>query len=292
MNTLSVREILEQVADGRLDPTRAAVLLDQADGAAEAPLGTLGDDDARGGSAAGGGGAGAGGGARAGAGRDVAPPTIERIQVRATSRRLVVTGDPSVSTVAVDGQHTVRRDGTTLHITGETELVPTEGAFTLLAGGRWRDVAARFQNAGQMLDLRVRVNPELAVTAEAIAGSLQVSGVPVLEHIRVTAGSLRVRDLESSVDLLVQAGSAQVETRQLAGHSRMRCESGSLQLTLLEGSDVRVRSDVQLGRLRTVPDRVGRDRDRDVVIGTGAAEIDAEVVMGDVTIILPGGAGR
>ncbi|TDD71079.1 hypothetical protein E1262_08160, partial [Jiangella aurantiaca] len=29
MNTLSVREILEQVADGRLDPTRAAVLLDQ-----------------------------------------------------------------------------------------------------------------------------------------------------------------------------------------------------------------------------------------------------------------------
>ncbi|TDE09116.1 hypothetical protein [Jiangella asiatica] len=287
MNTLSVREILQQVADGRLDPTQAAVLLDQVDDTSgNAPADDTADDGTAAGSAE------PGAGSRVGGGRAVAAPKIDRIQVQATSRRVVVTGDPSVATVAVDGQHTVRRDGTTLHISGESELVPTEGAFVLLAGGRWRDVAARFQNPGQLLDLRVRVNPELAVGVEVIAGSLQVSRVPAVDHVRVTAGSLRVHDLESPVDLLVQAGSGQVETRQLAGRSRMRCESGSLQLTLLDGSDVRVRSDVQLGRLRTVPERTGRDRDRDVVLGTGAAEIDVEVVMGDVTVTLPAGGRR
>ncbi|MBB5786061.1 hypothetical protein [Jiangella mangrovi] len=303
MNTLSVREILEQVADGRLDPTRAAVLLDRIeDESAGAPADAVTEDPvdasvtaAAGApgptaSAAGPAGARSAGARSAGsAGGAVTAQQITRVQVRATSRRVVIVGDPSVATVAVNGQHTVRRDGDVLHVTGESELVPADGAFVLLAGGRWRDFASRLQNPGQLLDLHVRVNPELALGAEVIAGSLQVDHVPALDHVRVTAGSLRVRGLESPVDLLVQAGSAQVETRQLAGHSRMRCESGSLQLTLLEGSDVRVRSDVQLGRFRSVPERTGRDRDRDIVLGTGAAEIDAEVVMGDVTVRLPGG---
>lgn len=300
MNTLSVREILEQVADGRLDPTRAAVLLDRieddkADAPADAetvePADAVTEEpvDASVSAAAGGRRSGTAGEA---AGGPVTPQQITRVQVRATSRRVVIIGDPSVATVAVNGQHTVRRDGAVLHVTGESELVPADGAFVLLAGGRWRDFATRLQNPGQLLDLHVRVNPELSVGAEVIAGSLQVDHVPALDHVRVTAGSLRVHGLESPVDLLVQAGSAQVETRQLAGHSRMRCESGSLQLTLLEGSDVRVRSDVQLGRFRSVPERTGRDRDRDIVLGTGAAEIDAEVVMGDVTVRLPAGGGR
>ncbi|RIQ12648.1 hypothetical protein [Jiangella rhizosphaerae] len=316
MNTLSVREILEQVADGRLDPTRAAVLLDQiedekagaptgADTAepadaetadpVDAPAGVAGMPAGAATGAAGSGSAGAGAAGRSGsaaAGGAVTPQRITRVQVRATSRRVVIVGDPSVATVAVNGQHTVRRDGAMLHVTGESELVPGDGAFVLLAGGRWRDFASRLQNPGQLLDLHVRVNPELAVGAEVIAGSLQIDQVPALDHVRVTAGSLRARGLESPVDLLVQAGSAQVETRQLAGHSRMRCESGSLQLTLLDGSDVRIRSDVQLGRFRTVPERTGRDRDRDIVLGTGAAEIEAEVVMGDITVRLPEGAQR
>ncbi|TDC49917.1 hypothetical protein E1212_16695 [Jiangella ureilytica] len=304
MNTLSVREILEQVADGRLDPTRAAVLLDRIeDEKAGAPADAVTDDPvdasvsataaAPGPTASAAGSAGArSAGPAGGAAGPVTPQQITRVQVRATSRRVVIVGDPSVATVAVNGQHTVRRDGAVLHVTGESELVPSDGAFVLLAGGRWRDFATRLQNPGQLLDLHVRVNPELSVGAEVIAGSLQVDHVPALDHVRVTAGSLRVRGLESPVDLLVQAGSAQVETRQLAGHSRMRCESGSLQLTLLEGSDVRIRSDVQLGRFRSVPERTGRDRDRDIVLGTGAAEIDAEVVMGDVTVTLPTGGDR
>ena len=272
MSTLSSREILEQVAAGQLDPAEAARLLDESDATASPSAGS-GASRAE-----------PGHGARR---ADVATPQITRVQVRGTSRRIRIIGDPSVATVAVDGQHTVRRDGSTLHVTGESEVVPTDGAFVLLAGGRWREVADRFQNVGHDLELRVRVNPELTVAAEAIAGSLRVDDVPALDHVRVTAGSLRVSGLRSPVDLLVQAGSAQVETMQLAGHSRLRCESGSLQLTLTEGSDVRVRSDVQLGRFTTEPDLSRTRRDRDIVLGTGAAEVDVEVVMGNVTVRLP-----
>ena len=266
MENLSAREILEQVASGQLDPAEAARLLDQPAEAEPAEAASP----------------------KPGVGNAVVAPEITRIQVRGTSRRVRIIGDPSVATVAVDGQHTVRRDGSTLHVSGETEVVPTDGAFTLLAGGRWREVAGRLQNVGQGLELKVRVRPDLAVGVEVIAGSVQVDDVPGLDHVRVTAGSLRVTGSERPLDVLVQAGSAQIETRQTAGRSRLRCESGSMQLTLLEGSDVRVRSDVQLGRFVTEPERRGRDRNRDVVLRTGSAEIDVEVVMGNVTLKLPG----
>lgn len=275
MSTLSAREILEQVAAGQLDPAEAARLLDEVEGSKESAA-----DDAKAAKAT----------PSAGA---LATPDITRVQVRGTSRRVRIIADPTVATVAVDGQHTLRRDGATLHVTGESDLVPTDGSFTLLlAGGGWREVADRFQNVGNQLELRVRVRPDLAVGAEVIAGSLQVDDVPILDHIRVTAGSLRVRGLQSPVDLLVQAGSAQVETRQLAGHSRIRCESGSLQLTLLDGSDVRLRPDVQLGRFATEPEQRGRGRGRDIVLGIGTAEMDIEVVMGSVTVKLPEKAGN
>ncbi|MGH8825083.1 MAG: hypothetical protein ACRDVN_11465 [Jiangellaceae bacterium] len=273
MSERSTREILEDVAAGRLDPAEASRQLDAA-------TGDTADHQAPPTSAA--------------AAADEAPsrpaatpavPDIERVLVRATSRRVRVVGDPSVATYAVDGPHHVRREGGTLIVAGEVDPIPTDDAFTLLSGGRWREVADRVQHGlGQALELRVRVRPDLPVGVEVIAGSLHVEGAKAIDHVRVTAGSLRVRGVESPFDLLVQAGSAQVEALLDRGRSRLRCESGSLQLTLLPGSDVRVRSDVQLGRFVTDPERQGRDRNRDFVVGTGAAEVDVEVVMGSATV--------
>ena len=272
MSERSTRQILEDVAAGRLDPAEAAGLLDAAAGdvaGPPSPADSAAADDA----------------APERPAPPPAVPDIERVLVRATSRRVRVVGDPSVATYAVDGPHHVRREGSTLVIAGEVEPIPTDDAFTLLSGGRWREVADRVQHGlGQALEMRVRVRPDLAVGVEVIAGSLQVEDARALDHVRVTAGSLRVRGAESPFDLLVQAGSAQVQARLDRGRSRLRCESGSLQLTLLPGSDARVRSDVQLGRFATEPERHGRDRSRDFVIGTGAAEIDIEVVMGSATV--------
>jgi hypothetical protein len=271
MTDQHIQQILEDVAAGRLDPAEASRLIDAAGPkAADSSASTAGSTFT---------------------GKPAPPavPDIERILVRATSRRVRIVGDPSVATVAIEGQHQVRRDGSTLVVTGEVEPIPTDDAFTLLSGGRWREVAGRVQHGfGAGLELRVRVRPDMPVGVEVIAGSVQVEGARALDHLRVTAGSLRVRGAENPFDLLVQAGSAQVEARLTRGHSRMRCESGSLQLSLLPGSDVRVRADVQLGRFVTEPERHGRDKNRDVVVGTGAAEIDAEVVMGSVTVKVPG----
>lgn len=257
---------MEEVAAGRLDPREAAQLLD--DVAAEAE-GEPAED-------------------RPTATSAPAVPAIERIMVRATSRRVHLVGDPNVATFAVDGPHHLRRDGSTLVIAGDTEPVPTDDTFVLLSGRRFREVADRIQRGvGQNLELRVRVRPDLAVGVEVIAGSLRSEGVPNLDHVRITAGSLRIRDLEAPVDLLVQAGSAQVEMCQTYGRSRLRCESGSLHVTLRAGTDARIRPDIQLGRFATEPDRPGRRGGRDIVVGTGAAEIDVEVVMGAVTVVTP-----
>jgi hypothetical protein len=270
MTERSIQQILEDVAAGRIDPAEASRLIDEA--TPQAPQST----------------AQTAGPTMGGKPAPPAIPDIERVLVRATSRRVRIVGDPSVATVAIDGQHQIRRDGSTLVVTGEAEPIPTDDAFSLLSGGRWREVAGRVQHGfGAGLELRVRVRPDLPVGVEVIAGSLQVEGVRALDHVRVTAGSLRVRGAENPFDLLVQAGSAQVEARLTHGRSRLRCESGSLQLTLLEGSDARVHADVQLGRFATDPERHGRDRNRDLVVGTGAAEINAEVVMGSMTVKVP-----
>lgn len=262
----TMREVLEDVAAGRLDPAEAARLLDSP--ADDSAADTTADDSAP--------------------QDDPAPPSvraIERVRVRATSRRVRLVGDPTVTTFAVEGPHHVRRDGTTLLIAGDTEPLPTDDTFMLLTGGRFREVADRLQHGlGQNLEMTVRIRPDLAVGVEVTAGSLQAEGLRALDHVRVTGGSLRVRDVEEPLDLLVQAGSAQVTTRQTHGHSRLRCESGSLTLTLLEGTDARVRHDVQLGRFATKPEQ---RTDRDVVVGTGAAEIDIDVVMGSATVVTP-----
>jgi hypothetical protein len=263
------REILEKVASGELDPAEAAKMLDEIQRSDSDEVSVAATEPLEGATLP-------------------SMTEIKRVLVRATSRRVRIVGDPTVATAALEGPHTVRRDGSTLLITGETELVPSNNAFVLLAGGRWREVADRVQHSlGQDLELTVRVRPDLPVGVEVIAGSLQVEGARMLDHVRVTAGSLRVHGSEAPIDLLVQAGSAQVNTRQTYGQSRIRCESGSLQLTLEEGTDARVRSDIQLGRLSVDPEPRNKDRQRDVVVGLGAAEIDLEVVMGAVNLRTP-----
>ncbi len=268
------RQILEDVAAGRVDPAEAARLLDDAEEpgeTAEAP----GDD---------------GGGGAAGDATEKPPPPsvpgVDRVEIRASSRRVRLVGDPTVAAFTVDGPHHVRRDGSSIVISSETENLPGDETFVLLAGGRLHEMTERLHRGFvQSMEMRVRVHPDLRVGVEVIAGALHAEGLPRLDHVRVTGGSLRVLDVEEPIDLLVQAGSAQLGTRQTHGRSRLRCESGSLHVTLRKGTDARVREDVQLGRLTFNPKPPRNVREH--VVGTGAGEIDVEVVMGAVTMEVP-----
>ena len=82
------------------------------------------------------------------------------------------------------------------------------------------------------------------------AGSVTIERAPRVSHVRVTAGSAKLRDVTGPLDLLVQGGSATVEAGISLGDSKLRVESGSLQLNLLIGTDARVTNDVQLGGSR------------------------------------------
>lgn len=268
------RQILEDVAAGRLNPADAARLLDDAEeqvDTAEAP------------------GDGGGGGAAGDATEKPPPPSVpgvDRVEIRASSRRVRLVGDPTVATFAVDGPHHVRRDGSSIVISSEPGQLPGDETFVLLTGGRFHEMTERLHRGlTESMALGVRVRPDLAAGAEIIAGALHAEGLPRLDHVRVTGGSLRVKDVVEPIDLLVQAGSAQLETRQTHGRSRLRCESGSLHVTLGTGTDARVHDDVQLGRFTVRPER--RRKGREFVVGTGTAEIDVEVVMGTVTMEVP-----
>lgn len=257
------REILEEVAAGRLDPSEAAALLGDGDAPGDAddqnepPVGA-------------------------------APPSsraVERIDVRASHRRVRLIGDPSVATYSVEGPHHITRDGDTLRITGETVPLPRSDAWTVLSGETFRELAEQIQQGiGPHVELTVRIRPDLAVSAEVIAGSVVSEGLATLDHVRATAGSARVRDVTEPIDLLVQAGSAQVSMRQTHGRSRVRTESGSLNVTLLGGTDARIRHDVQLGRFNIQPERLMRDGE--ITLGTGSAQLDIGVLMGSAKVVV------
>ena len=118
--------------------------------------------------------------------------------------------------------------------------------------------------------------------AEVTAGALATEGVPFLGKVRVTAGGATLDRIVEANDVLVQAGSASIRGDLTSGRSRIRCESGSLDIRLGDRSSVTVRTDVQLGKVNWT----GTDNDNvdEVVIGTGAARLDVGVVMGWATI--------
>lgn len=262
----SVKDILADVAAGRLDPTEAARLLDQAHRAEAADeveveeTGTASGEDA----------------VRA---DRTSGTSVQRLRIRALGRRVKLIGEPYVKTVAVDGPHVIKHEGDTLVVTSEGELGASLDGFTLLQTRSLRDVQERVLGLGR--ELSIRVNPSLIIETEVTAGSLSVERLPGLEHVRITAGSARIRDADGPLDLLVQAGSATVEGKFTKGHTRLRGESGSLQVHPLPGSNVRIRHDVQLGRIVWEPDG-GEKHER--VLGAGTATMDLEIVMGQVTV--------
>jgi hypothetical protein len=233
------------------------------------------------------------------AARDAAPPPIGSaapvtavvaangrattgIRIRALTRKVRIIGDPSVSTVSVDGPHEMRREGTTLVIDSDRDLpfgdpfqfLPTgRGRFRVLTGGR---------SFGLNTDLVLRANPELEIDVDVTAGSLLVRDVGRV-RARVTAGSARVESVRGPLDIHVVGGTAKIDSIVQGADNRIRCESGSVVLRLRPGSDVRFRPEAQLGRI--VVD--GLEGGREIAVGAGQGRLRAEVVMGSIQVEVP-----
>jgi hypothetical protein len=127
----------------------------------------------------------------------------------------------------------------------------------------------------------VRVNPAIEVDIELTAGSLNVTGVPFLGRVRVTAGGMVASGVRRVTDALVQAGSGTVEGPINTGRSRLKIESGSLTVALAPRSSVTMRAQTQVGRVVWPDEAAAVD---EFIVGNGTARLDLEVVMGTATV--------
>ena len=282
--TPTEREILEAVANGRMSPAEAAEHLDEGRRAGpvegvegrDAPP-TEPADPAEGRDAPPGDGARATG--RAGTGSGLC------VRVSASARSVRVVGDPTVTEATVEGSHQVRREENALVIDGNIEL-DEPGEFTF--EGRRPPWHRQWTNWRRFTEpLVVRVHPGCPVDAEVSAGSLTVVGVTGPLHVLIAAGSARLDGVASPFDVEARAGAVRVRGRLDTGESRIRCEAGSVNVQLTQGSDVRVRCRADLGRVR-VHGASGHEPQvggqREVTIGAGTATLDIEAAMGSVDV--------
>jgi hypothetical protein len=208
------------------------------------------------------------------------PAGVQKVMIKAIGRRVRLIGEPAVSGVAVDGPHLIKRDGDTLIVSSDGDMGVSIDGLSML---RTRSVGdLRSHLGGFAKELSIRVNPRLKVEVEVTGGSVTAERVPSLNRVRVTAGMAKVSDVDGPLDLLVQAGSATLDAQLTKGRSRVRVESGSANVRLRRGSDVRVHSDAQLGRVTWVGAVNGPSTD--VEIGQGRAALDVEVLMGAAQI--------
>ncbi|MEV0289445.1 hypothetical protein AB0H36_35420 [Kribbella sp. NPDC050820] len=207
------------------------------------------------------------------------PAGVQRVTVRAIGRRVRLIGEPAINGVAVDGPHVIKRDGDTLAISSDGDMGVSIDGFSMLRNPT--DLKSHVN--GLAKELSIRVNPALQVEVEVTGGSVNAERLPGLTRVRVTAGTAKVADVAGPIDLLVQAGSANLDAQITKGRSRVRVESGAANVNLRRGSDVRVHTESQLGRVAWTGAVTGQSKD--VEIGRGRAALDVEVLVGTVQIV-------
>jgi hypothetical protein len=205
---------------------------------------------------------------------------VERISVRAVGRRVRILGETSVATLSADGPHVLRRNGSVLEVSSDGELGASLDGFSILRSApRSLD---DFRSLGLGKELFLRVNPNVIVDVEVTAGSLNTEQVPHLGKVRVTAGAAKLLDVAEINDALIQAGQATIKGTIKTGRNRVRTESGTLSISLGDDSNVTVTGEAQLGRISWAGGHSGAGDE--VVMGTGSARLDIEVVMGHAQV--------
>jgi hypothetical protein len=89
-------------------------------------------------------------------------------------------------------------------------------------------------------------------------------------------------DVAEINDALVQAGQATIKGTIKTGRNRIRAESGTLSISLADDSNVTVTGEAQLGKISWAGGHSGAGDE--VVMGSGSARLDIEVVMGHAQV--------
>jgi hypothetical protein len=310
------RAILQQVAEGRLSPEEAAVLLDQAD-EAERERGSEHDEPTEEPSA--------GTGERPGdrtTSTTAADAGVKRVRVVGNFRSARIVADPTVREAIAEGPHIARREGDLLIVESAFDDADMPG-FVFNRGFRnWRltippDFAGRpgrppgppspprpprppragaewtggepwERRSWSQSELTVRMRPDLPLEVELSAGALRVDGLTGPLRLEVRAGSARIEHVRGPIEAMVAAGSLRIDALLTEGASRIRCDAGSIRLHLERGSSVLVRARPELSRL-TLPSHgvVGGfspGEREEVKIGDGTATLDIDATMSKISV--------
>src|SRR6266568_360094 len=242
------REILNQVRTGTITAEEGAARLDALAAQAEPPAATATATP------------------RLGDISSPSAPAARSVKVLSQFGSAEVVADPTVATAVAEGPHRARVDGGTLVI----EHVPFQEEDTFTFGVAGRRIEINGFDFKTRRSLKVRMNPDLPLNASVQAGSFRVDGV----HGPITAE--------------VQAGSVIANGCIDSGTSKVRCEMGSIRLSLNKQSSVKITARATMGRV-AIEDESGERAiagpgGKEVTIGSGAATLDIEGMMGNVRV--------
>ena len=210
--------------------------------------------------------------------------TARAIKVVSQFGSAEVVADPSVTGAVADGPHRARLDGDTLVI----EHVPFQEEDTFIFGAAGRRVEINGFDFKGRRNMKVRMNPDLPLTASVQAGSFRVDGVHGLINAEVQAGSCIVNDFRGPINVVAQAGSVTASGRIDSGDSKIRCEMGSVRVSLDKQSSVKITARTTLGKV-TIDGESGEfamagQGAKAVTIGGGTGTLDIEGTMGSVRV--------
>jgi hypothetical protein len=303
----SIDDVLRQVANGELSPTEALAALEAADDAGAAPPGghdtpppghdtvDLGKapppppDEADRPGPAGGHEGPPGHGADEHLGPGRATP-LRVVRVRTPASHVEVYADPAVAEVLIaDGSPLLRREGDAMVIEHAVGQFHGPGARFGFVGHLPRKLASTIPLPGLDGRIVVRMNPALLLDVEVTAVSLHVWGCEGGLRLRLAASSAKLDRV--SGPLTIDALSSSVKGSVcVTGEGRIHCESSSVKLGLLPGSDVRIKARNRLGKV-VLPRGRGRgghghntNTNAHAVVGQGNGLLVIEGTMSSVMI--------
>jgi hypothetical protein len=193
-----------------------------------------------------------------------------------------VAGDPTVAVAVADGPHRARLDGDTLVI--EHAALDDENDTFSFGGGR-RVVVNGLDI--QRRSISVRMNPDLPLFASVQAGNVNVAGVHGAITADVQAGNCRLDGFRGPLHVSVQAGNVTAAGRLDAGESKIRCDMGSVKVSLTKSSSVRIAARATMGKVAVDGagfEKSSGDAIKAVTIGAGAGTLDVDCTMGSVRV--------
>lgn len=251
-DTTSLRDLLTRVASGDLDPAEAARLLD------EDPSAPTVDRSA------------------------TVPSTVAGVVIRAGGVKLTVLHDPSVDTAFVEGPHTLHEDGGTLVIEA-----PGSQGYRTTDAPRFLGWVPAVWTGGRGEKVTVRINPSLPLTIDATASAVEVVGHCAPLALTCNSSAIKVRGHRGPVTGSVAMSSLDVDG-VLTGPGSLVCELGSVNLRMLPGSDLVLRTTGDMGSVKINGEKsdLGFDAEgRKTLIGAGSTPYNLAVRMGSATVV-------